>query len=689
VSKPASLPAPLPRWRERARRRLGALGNVTGEPQFFAAACVVGGLTGAAAIALAELIRGVQFVAIGAPDLASYIVPWVPAWRVLLAGTTGGFLVGVVTRYLASEVRGHGVPDVMEAVALRGGRIRRRVAITRSIASALTIGTGGSVGREGPIVQVGAAVGSAVGQALRLPTDRLRTLTAAGAAGGIAAAFNAPIAGAFFALEVIARNFAAPTFGPVVLCAVFATAISRLYFGAAPAFVVPPFRVGPAWETPFAAALGLGCGLLSVYFIVLLGSLEKLSARLPIPVVLKPALGGFVVGLLILVSPNLYGVGHETMDATLVGALPIATLVLLLVLKPLATSITLASGGSGGVFLPSLFIGGLAGGVFHTGLTAVMPGTVTSSGAFALVGMAAVLAGTSRAPVTAILLAFELTHDYGVILPVMLACAVSTLVASALKRDSIYTAKLTERGIDLDRPEDLALRRVPVRDVMQPNPPAVRLDAPLDVVLGRFLDSEIGAVFVIDGNGRLAGQVSIHDVKASLGDPASLGGIVVAGDVSEHAVTTTPDGNVADALDLLAREGREVLGVVDEDRRLIGAVSLRSVTDVIAREALRGEYVGVSALEGRRGREALRLSTGVEVRALPVHARLVGETVRTLDVRSRWHVSVLALRRDGVDDGVDPDRPFVAGDVLVVMGEDRDLERFAESLRRGATAAGT
>jgi len=318
-----------------------------------------------------------------------------------------------------------------------------------------------------------------------------------------------------------------------------------------------------------------------------------------------------------------------------------------------------------------------------------MPGTVTSSGAFALVGMAAVLAGTSRAPVTAILLAFELTHDYGVILPVMLACAVSTLVASALKRDSIYTAKLTERGIDLDRPEDLALRRVPVRDVMQPNPPAVRLDAPLDVVLGRFLDSEIGAVFVIDGNGRLAGQVSIHDVKASLGDPASLGGIVVAGDVSEHAVTTTPDGNVADALDLLAREGREVLGVVDEDRRLIGAVSLRSVTDVIAREALRGEYVGVSALEGRRGREALRLSTGVEVRALPVHARLVGETVRTLNVRSRWHVSVLALRRDGVDDGVDPDRPFVAGDVLVVMGEDRDLERFAESLRRGATAAGT
>ncbi|HTF33002.1 MAG TPA: chloride channel protein [Myxococcota bacterium] len=653
-----------------------------------AAACVVGVLTGAAAIALAELIRGVQFLALGAPDLASYIVPWVPWWRVLLAGAIGGSLVALITRYFASEVRGHGVPDVMEAFALRGGRIRKRVALTRSIASALTIGTGGSVGREGPIVQVGAAVGSAVGQALRLPTDRLRMLTAAGAAGGIAAAFNAPIAGAFFALEVIARNFSASTFVPVVLCAVFSTEVARLYFGAAPAFAVPPLQVGHLWEISLAAVLGLACGLLSVFFIVVLHQLERLFVRLPIPVLLKPALGGLAVGALILGSPNLYGIGHETMDATLAGALPAGRLGLLLLLKPLATSLTLASGGSGGVFQPSLYIGGIAGALFSAALSTLLPAATTSSGAWALTGMAGVLAGASRAPVTAILLAFELTHDYDVTLPVMLASAVSTLVARALHRDSIYTAKLTERGIDLDRPEDLALRRVGVGEAMQPNPPAVRLDAPLDVVLGRFLDSDLGAVFVIDADGRLAGLVSIHDVKSSVADSTSLGGIAVAGDVSEGAASIRVDGNLADALDILTRESRDVLGVIDAEGRLVGALSLRTITDVIAREALRGEYVGVSGLAGGpRGHESLRLTGGVQVRALVVPPALVGATVRKLDVRSRWHVSVLALRSNGIDAEVDPDRPLAPGDTLVVMGGERDLDRFADSLRRGAVRA--
>lgn len=654
-----------------------------------AAACGVGVLTGVVAILLAELIRAVQWLAIGAPDLALYIVPWVPWWRVLLAPAVGGLLVGLVARYLASEVHGHGVPDVMEAVALRGGRMRRRVAFTKSLASALTIGSGGSVGREGPIVQIGAGVGSAVGQLLRLPADRLRTLTAAGAAGGIAAAFNAPIAGAFFALEVIARNFATPTFGPVVLCAVFATVVSRLYFGAAPAFVVPAFRVGLWWETTLAVGLGVFCGFVSLAFIAILSRLERAFARIPIPAVLKPAVGGALVGALVLTSPHLYGVGYETMDATLSGSIPWQTLALLLLLKPFATSLTLASGGSGGVFLPSLFLGGLAGGLFGDAMTQLLPTATTSPGAWALVGMAATLSGTSHAPITAILLAFELTHDYAVILPVMLASAIATLVTRSLRRDSIYTEKLTARGIDIDRREDLVLRGITVGEVMQRTPPAVRADAPVDVVLARFLDSNLGAVFVTDAAGKLVGQVSIHDVKASLGEGGALGGIVVAGDVSERVLSALESTSVAEALDRLAREGRELLGVVDAEGRLVGALSVSSVMDVYAREALRGEWVGVSpaAAQGLREHESLRLSSGIEVRALPVPPGLVGETVRTLALRSRWQVSVIALRHEGVDAGVDPDHAFATGDTLVVMGERRDVERFAEALRRGAVFA--
>ena len=305
-------------------------------------ACVVGALTGGVAVALAEAIHTLQRLAIGSGGRPAEVLGGLPPWQVVLVPTVGGLVVGCIGA-LASEVRGHGVPDVMEAVALRGGRLPRRAALTKWLATAVTIGSGGSVGREGPIVHIGASVGSAVGQLLRLPANRLRTLTAAGAAGGIAAAFNAPIAGAFFALEVIARNFATHTFAPVVLCAVIATGVSRQYFGAAPAFEVPPLALGGIAEVPLATLLGIFCGFVSLAFMMLLRGLERAFERLPAPVILKPALGGLALGGLLLLAPDLYGAGHETMGAMLRGDLAWQTLVLLLLLKPIATSTTLRS----------------------------------------------------------------------------------------------------------------------------------------------------------------------------------------------------------------------------------------------------------------------------------------------------------------------------------------------------------
>jgi CBS domain-containing protein len=299
--------------------------------------------------------------------------------------------------------------------------------------------------------------------------------------------------------------------------------------------------------------------------------------------------------------------------------------------------------------------------------------------------MAGVLAGTSHAPVTAVLLAFELTHSYDAVLPVMIAAALSTLVARSLQRDSIYTEKLRARGIDVDRREDLALRGISAGEVMQRNPPAVRRDAPLDVVLARFLDSDLGAVFVTDARGHLVGQVSIHDVKASLGEEQSLGDIVVAGDVSESAPRAFADTSVADALDLLTRASRDLLGVVDAEGKLVGCLSVRGIMDVLAREALRGDYVSVAAAGGPgRDRESLRLTSGIEVRAFAVPPALHGATVRTLEIRRRFGVSVIALRREGVDQRVDPDHAFAPGDTLVLMGEARDLERLMSALRKTA-----
>jgi CIC family chloride channel protein len=654
-----------------------------GDPRMVAAACVVGLGTGVMAIALAEAIHLVQWIALGTREHPGPTVAALPLWHRLAVPTLGGLLVGLLGAAWLREIRGHGVPEVLEAVALRGGRIRKRVALTKSLASALTIGSGGSVGREGPIVQIGASVGSAVGQWLRMPADRMRTLTAAGAAGGIAAAFNAPIAGAFFALEVIARNFAAPTFGPVVLGAVFATIVSRSYFGEAPAFVVPPFQVGSLWETPLAALLGLLCGVVALLFISLLGGLERFFAQLRIPDAAKPALGGAIMGALLWLSPSLYGVGYQTMDAMLRGDLAWQALLLLLLAKPLATSVTLGSGGSGGVFLPTLFVGGLAGGLFGLATNELIPAAQTAPGAWALVGMAALLAGTSHAPVTAILLAFELTQDYAVILPVMLASAVATLLARALRRDSIYTEKLTARGIDLDRREDVVLQGIGLEQIMRAEAPAVRLDAPLDVVLARFLEGELGTIFVTDPQDHPVGQVSIHDVKASLAEQATLGPLVVAGDVSEAAAVAPRHASAADGVEELARTGRDVLAVVDASGRLVGAVTLRSVMDVLAREALGEEVLGVAATGPRaaRARDALRLGRGFEVRTLRVPSPAAGRTVRSLDIRSRFGVSVLALRRGAIDEGVDPDRPLARGDVLVTVGAPQDLDRLVEALQ--------
>jgi CBS domain-containing protein len=295
----------------------------------------------------------------------------------------------------------------------------------------------------------------------------------------------------------------------------------------------------------------------------------------------------------------------------------------------------------------------------------VLPPLDTSHGAYVLIGMAAVLAGTSHAPITALLLALETTQSYAVILPVMMAVALSTLVARALRRDSIYTEKLTARGLDLDRREDVVLRGVRVHEVMSSDPPAVREQTPLDAVLGRFLEGQL--------------DLTIHDVKEVISEGSSLGGLVMARDVCESTTTAGIDEDVASALDRLTRTGRETLAVVDAQGALIGMLTARDITELIAREALRGEVLGVSQArpEARSPREALRLSTGINVRALPVPERLLGETLASLEVRARFGVSVLSLRRDGVDRGVDPARPLEDGDTLVVMGDVPDLDRFA------------
>jgi CIC family chloride channel protein len=587
--------------------------------------------------------------------------------------------------FLAPEAEGHGVPEVIEAVMLTGGRIRRRVAAVKSLASAITIGCGGSVGREGPVVQIGGGVGSAIGQLLRLPAEQTKTLTACGA--GIAAVFNAPIAGAFFALEVITGNFAMPAFGPVVLSSVLATVVSRAYFGDHPAFVVQPYQLQSAVE--FAAYLGLGifCGVVAVAFVATLDNFESLAARLPVPRMWRPAVGGIAIGAMILALPNLYGVGYTTMDLALRGSLSWQLLAILVPVKIIATSLTLASGGSGGVFLPSLYIGSVAGGVYGVATDHVLGGTAAGSGAYALVGMAGVLAAATHSPITAMILLFEVTGDYKIILPVMIVATLATMVGRALKEDSLYTLKLSRRGIVLSRREDLIMRSHTVGQVMRPAPPVLEERTSIADTVQYFLEHEIVNAYVADAEGRFVGAISIHDIK----DPSvsELGPLVVAHEVADPNVhTAAPEDTLADCIDQFILSNDDELPVVAPDGKLVGVVSRRDVLRIYSSELLRHEYLGVATRDAG-ARRYPQVGRNFAFARVTTPAWLAGRSLREANLRAAYNLTVVAVRHgaDGEDRLPDPAAPLQTGDVLVVVGTAADLDHFQRATGL-ATATG-
>ena len=639
----------------------------------------LGALTGAAAIAFVKLIDLVQWLAIGSTQWPLHVLPYLAWYHVLLVPALGGLVVGPLVCKAAPEAEGHGVPEVIETVMARGGRMRSRVAVVKTLASAVTIGTGGSVGREGPVVQIGAAIGSGLGQLLRLPSEQLKTLAACGTAGGIAAIFNAPIAGAFFALEVITRDFAMRSFSPVILSSVLATVVSRAWFGDHPAFTVQPFELASALEMPLYAVLGLLCGTVGAWFVWTMDRFESWTAKLPVPKMWRPGLGGLVLGGMVLLLPNLYGVGYATMDAALSGALPWRLLAVLVPMKILATSLTIASGGSGGVFLPSLYMGAMAGGLYGMGVQALLPGVSAHSGAYALIGMSGVLAAATHSPITAMILLIEITGDYRVVLPAMLVVTLASLVGRALKEDSLYTLKLARKSDAVWRQEDVILRTHTVGRVMKPAVHAVREDTPIPTILRYFLNHEVAFLYVTDSGGKLLGAISIHDIK----DPEirDLGSLVLAADVAESNLPRmSPEDTLADCMDQFAASEQDELPVVFHDGTLAGVVTRRDVLRVFNSELLRHVFLDVSVRDRSAGaiRESLRLGEGLTLARVETPAWLVGRSLRQADLRAAYRLTVVAIRRpeDDEDRLPDPAEPLRQGDILVVVGRSEDIERF-------------
>ncbi|HET8977007.1 MAG TPA: chloride channel protein [Solirubrobacteraceae bacterium] len=443
-----------------------------------AMALIVGVGAGLGAAAFRELIFFFTWLVTGHQQFgqqghaASAHLPWLGIWFVLLVPIIGGLVYGPLIQKWAREARGHGVPEVMLAVAENGGRIRPPVTIVKALASAICIGVGGSVGREGPIVQIGSALASTMGQIVRMSENRLRIIVACGAAGGIAATFNAPITGLFFGFEIVLREFSLDALVATSLSAVTADIISRAFFGSAPFFTAIPHDLAITTDTTYllVAGLALVAGFIGLGFKNILYGLEDYVDALwkGRPEWARPAVGGIALGLVLLALPQMYGVGYPVMDSVIAGHVVVWLVVLFIVGKLVATSLTLSIGGSGGVFAPSLFIGAMTGFAYGKGVDALFGPAVGPPALYAVVAMGGVFAAAAQAPLTSIASVVEMTGNFTITLPIMLVAGIASAVSKQLSYGSVYTTKLLRRGIDIERPRTAnVLQSLKVSDVMQ------------------------------------------------------------------------------------------------------------------------------------------------------------------------------------------------------------------------------
>ncbi len=667
-------------------------------------AILVGAGTGLGAVLFIDLIALLQrFFFDGIGTLLRFLGRGV----LILIPALGGLLVGPIIAYFASEAKGHGVPEVMQAIALRGGRIRPRVVVAKILASALCLGSGGSAGREGPIVQVGAALGSSVGQWLHLSEARIRNLVACGSAAGIAAAFNAPIAGVIFAMEIILGEFHLGDLGSVILSAVTASTLARVFLGEAPAFSIPEYGVKTPWEVLLYALLGVGAALIAVYFIKVLYWFEDRFEEWRISNTLKPAIGGLLLGVLgfgypLLLTaaglvapenapaglpitsymPYVFGAGFNVIEDALLNKLALSVAFALFLLKPLATAFTLGSGNSGGVFAPALVSGAVLGNAFGQIVERLLPGTTGGAGAFALVGMASVFAGAARAPFSAILIVFEMTDDYRMIVPLMAGVIVSVLVAERLHRESIYTLKLARRGIHLRQGLDIDLMEaVKVEEVMVREPVTVPADLPAILLPEEFIRTGRHGFPVLNPDGTLYGVVSLEDYRRAAGDHKQPPDEMLVKDIATRDVVTVfPDETVGAALRYMAPRDLSRLPVVsrEDPRRLVGVVRRNDIVRAYELGALRREEArrraAILPTDGKEGAVFVDITLGEGSNA-------VGKKIADLSLpREAVLVAIRRERKLIIPHG---DTLLQAGDTITALCRSDCTERF-KSLIAGA-----
>lgn len=645
---------------------------------------ILGGFGAVGIRALIEFINELAFSGDGTLLDNMIATPWY--WKIIIPAI-GGLIVGPIIYFFAPEAKGHGVPEVMQSIILKGGVIRPRVAFVKAFASAVTIGTGGSVGREGPIIQIGSSLGSTVGQFFRVSSKRMKTLVACGAAAGIAAAFNAPVAGALFAVELILMDYGVKHFTPIVIASVLATVISHLFEGDFAAFSVPVFVLKSPWEISFYFVLGILSGIVSYIFIKVLYFFEDFwDDKIAIPPYLKAGVGGIIIGILAIQFPQILGIGYDSISAALNSSMFWGFALALIFLKIFATSITLGSGGSGGIFAPSLFMGAMLGAFFGTGVHHFFPEISAQPGAYAVVAMGGLVAGTTRAPLTAIIIVFELTKENAIFLPLMIVCTISTILSAKLSRESIYTLKLLNRNIKIkEKAEVNIMKSILVNDIYSTKFATIREDANFTEVIHILLHEKLPFISVLDLSGNLMGIISLHDIKDLILHMDDLQYVLIAGDIADkNIIKTTPDENCRKALAKMSKSDYDGIPVVDPQNQLlqIGIIWRKDIDNAYEHEIDKIELTTDLADKIKLGKSDMTDITFIEgysITEIPVPNQFIGHTIMQLNIRAKYGIDVLSIKNIS-DSGQKvkaipaSNYKFQEGDHIIVAGEIKNIE---------------
>jgi CIC family chloride channel protein len=554
---------------------------------------VVGVMGGLVNLLFFHLTRLVQRLGLGSTGEVAEMAAQLPPWLCVLVPALGGLVAGGVL-FLGLHIVGQrGTPNLLEAVVAGDGRLPFRSAVVKGLSSVISIATGASIGREGPITQLTATLASRLGQWARWHPYRLRLLVACGAAAGIAAAYNAPIAGAVFAAQIVLGNFSMGLFAPLVFASVVATMVSRTFFGLEPAYRVPDFDFTRLSQLPWFLVLGVLAGVLGAVFLRLLQDGEAGFRKLNVPIYVRLALAGAAVGALALWYPQVWGNGYSVASQILKVEPELTWLAGLLVAKLAATVLTVGAGTVGGVFTPTLFLGVALGSLLGIALNEVGLARTLPNGVFGLAGMGALLAATTHSPLLAMITVFEISLDYSLMPALMLASVVSSLVSRRLHPASVYTEPLRQRGLLGEAAEDVvgAATLQTVGDLMRAPVPPLAQNATLREIADRFIVSPNNFLPVVDAEQRLLGVVALQDLKPFLGAGEELRGVIAYDLMRPPPACLTPGQRLSDALPVLLGSEMRNVPVVNShaENKLIGSLPRAEVLGLLSEAIARSK----------------------------------------------------------------------------------------------------